>query len=102
MAKDGSPQRTSELWIFTVNEERRGDHRHFRGRPMRDALVVIDARSAVATMQLVVDALTRGQGEEALRYLREVHEITERIEQHLNEAKNAEPRNPDHGKAAHE
>jgi len=46
--------------------------------------VVIEARKAVDTMQLVVDALMRGRRDEALRYLREVHDITGRIEQHLS------------------
>jgi hypothetical protein len=48
-------------------------------------------------MQLVVDALMRGQRDEAMRFLREVQDITSRIEQHLVETQNAarEPDTPD-------
>ena len=42
-----------------------------------------DARKALRDMQLAVDALQRGQTEEALRYLQDVQVIVAQIERQL-------------------
>ena len=42
-----------------------------------------DARKALHDMQLAVDALQRGQTEEALRYLQDVQVIVAQIERQL-------------------
>lgn len=59
-----------------------------------------DARKAMHTMQLVVDALGRGKSDEALRYLEDVHQITDRIERNLRKPSEATQELPTAGKRA--
>lgn len=46
-----------------------------------------DARKALHDMELAVDALQRGQSEEALRYLQDVQLIVSRVERQLQKTR---------------